>query len=161
MNEHITRRLRFENSSGIIYDRDSDDTMYESVVHTPNEAELHHMTMTCPNCGAVNPVSALTQGCPYCNTIFQVKDLYQRITNTSIPARLFMSYFITLIGGGFWELILSSVLVMTKQFNRDGRKRIPFWAYVTTKGKINRAFAPYDPYFSFEKFYVFDSYRVG
>lgn len=62
MNEHITRRLRFENSSGIIYDRDSDDTMYESVVHTPNEAELHHMTMTCPNCGAVNPVAALTQG---------------------------------------------------------------------------------------------------
>ena len=82
MNEHITRRLRFENSSGIIYDRDSDDTMYESVVHTPNEAELHHMTMTCPNCGAVNPVSALTQGCPYCNTIFQVKDLFPRITNT-------------------------------------------------------------------------------
>ena len=188
MNEHITRRLRFENSSGIIYDRDSDDTMYESVVHTPNEAELHHMTMTCPNCGAVNPVSALTQGCPYCNTVFQVKDLFPRITNTyfirdnnkmkrgniiwytilvvfllsvipclsdpdtPIPAGLFMSYFITLIGGGFWGLILSSVLVMTKQFNRDGRKRIPFWSYVTTKGKINRAFAPYDPYFSFEKF---------
>lgn len=82
MNEHITRRLRFENSSGIIYDRDSDDTMYESVVHTPNEAELHHMTMTCPNCGAVNPISALTQGCPYCNTVFQVKDLFPRITNT-------------------------------------------------------------------------------
>ena len=40
MNEHITRRLRFENSSGIIYDRDSDDTMYESVVHTPNDNDL-------------------------------------------------------------------------------------------------------------------------
>lgn len=82
MNEHITRRLRFENSSGIIYDRDSDDTMYESVVHTPNEAELHHMTMTCPNCGAVNPVAALTQGCPYCSTVFQIKDLFPRVTNT-------------------------------------------------------------------------------
>ena len=79
-------------------------------------------------------VSALTQGCPYCNTIFQVKDLFPRITNTyfirdnnkmkrgniiwytilvvfllsvipclsdpdtPIPARLFMSYFITLFG---------------------------------------------------------------
>lgn len=177
MNEHITRRLRFENSSGIIYDRDSDDTMYESVVHTPNEAELHHMTMTCPNCGAVNPVSALTQGCPYCNTVFQVKDLFPRITNTyfirnnasmknvnkrgstiwitmlvvflftfisflsdrenPIPASLIMSYFVTLIFGGITGLMLSSVLLIIKQFNRDGRKRIPFWSYVTAKGKIS------------------------
>lgn len=82
MNEHITRRLRFENSSGIIYDRDSDDTMYESVVHTPNEAELHHMTMTCPNCGAVNPVAALTQGLSILQYRFQIKDLFPRVTNT-------------------------------------------------------------------------------
>lgn len=192
MNEHITRRLRFENSSGIIYDRDSDDTMYESVVHTPNEAELHHMTMTCPNCGAVNPVAALTQGCPYCSTVFQIKDLFPRVTNTyfirnnasmknvnkrgstiwitmlvvflftfisflsdrenPIPASLIMSYFVTLIFGGITGLMLSSVLLIIKQFNRDGRKRIPFWSYVTAKGKISRAFAPYDPVFSFEKF---------
>ena len=48
--------------------------------------------------------------------------------------------------------IISIIIFMTKQFNRDGRKRIPFWSYVTTKGKVKSAFAPYDPYFSFEKF---------
>lgn len=37
--------------------------------------------------------------------------------------------------------------LIIKQFNRDGRKRIPFWSYVTAKGKISRAFAPYDPVF--------------
>ena len=82
MDERINRHLRFENTSGTIYDRKSDDIMYEVVVHTPNEAELHHMTMTCPNCGAVNPVAALTQGCPYCSTVFQIKDLFPSVTNT-------------------------------------------------------------------------------
>lgn len=160
MDERINRHLRFENTSGTIYDRKSDDIMYEVVVHTPNEAELHHMTMTCPNCGAVNPVAALTQGCPYCSTVFQIKDLFPRVTNTyfirnnasmknvnkrgstiritilvvflftfisflsdwenPIPASLIMSYFVTLIFGGITGLMLSSILLIIKQFNRDG-----------------------------------------
>lgn len=55
--------------------------------------------------------------------------------------------FVTLIFGGITGLMLSSILLIIKQFNRDGRKRIPFWSYVTAKGKISRAFAPYDPVF--------------
>jgi len=192
MYESVARRLQFQNSSGIIYERVTEDTMYETVVHTPNEQELTHMTMTCPSCGAVSPVAALTEGCPYCSTVFRINDLFPCVTNTffirensstknqkkigkttgitmlivflasaipllldretPIPQDLFMSYFLALILGGIFGYVISIIIVMVNQFNRDGRKRIPFWSYVTTKGKIKRAFAQYDPYFSFEKF---------
>ena len=163
MYEGVDRHLQFQNSTGIIYERVTEDTMYETVVHTPNEQELTRMSMTCPNCGAVSPVAALTEGCPYCRTVFRINDLFPRVTNTffipslldretPIPQALFMSFFVALIMGGIFGYIISIIIFMTKQFNRDGRKRIPFWSYVTTKGKVKSAFAPYDPYFSFEKF---------
>lgn len=192
MYEGVDRQLQFQNSTGIIYERVTEDTMYETVVHTPNEQELTRMSMTCPNCGAVSPVAALTEGCPYCRTVFRISDLFPRVTNiffirenastknqkkmgkatgitmlvfflacfipsfldreTPIPQALLMSFFVALIMGGIFGYIISIIIFMTKQFNRDGRKRIPFWSYVTTKGKVKSAFAPYDPYFSFEKF---------
>ena len=192
MYEGVDRHLQFQNSTGIIYERVTEDTMYETVVHTPNEQELTRMSMTCPNCGAVSPVAALTEGCPYCRTVFRISDLFPRVTNiffirenastknqkkmgkatgitmlvfflacfipsfldreTPIPQALLMSFFVALIMGGIFGYIISIIIFMTKQFNRDGRKRIPFWSYVTTKGKVKSAFAPYDPYFSFEKF---------
>ena len=57
MYEGVDRHLQFQNSTGIIYERVTEDTMYETVVHTPNEQELTRMSMTCPNCGAVSPVA--------------------------------------------------------------------------------------------------------
>ena len=125
MNEHITRRLRFENSSGIIYDRDSDDTMYESVVHTPNEAELHHMIMTCPNCGAVNPVAALTQCCPYCSTVFQIKDLFPRVTNTYFIRNNASMKNVNKRGSTIWITMLVVFLFTFISFLSDRENPIP------------------------------------
>ena len=70
MYEGVDRHLQFQNSTGIIYERVTEDTMYETVVHTPNEQELTRMSMTCPNCGAVSTVAALTEGCPYLSYSF-------------------------------------------------------------------------------------------
>ena len=81
MYEGVDRHLQFQNSTGTIYERVTEDTMYETVVHTPNEQELTRMSMTCPNCGAVSPVAALTEGCPYCRTVFRISDLFPRVTN--------------------------------------------------------------------------------
>ena len=65
MYEGVDRHLQFQNSTGIIYERVTEDTMYETVVHTPNEQELTRMSMTCPNCGA----KALTHTvCTACGT---------------------------------------------------------------------------------------------
>ena len=79
--EDISRQLTFSDQHTVLYERKLDQTMYETVVHSPNEAELTHMTMTCPNCGAVSPVSKLTEGCPYCHTCFKITDLFPRVTN--------------------------------------------------------------------------------
>ena len=79
--ENISRRIAFENAQGVIYDRTAEDVMYEMIVHSPNESELAHMDMTCPNCGAVSPVALLTEGCRYCGTRFRITDLFPRVTN--------------------------------------------------------------------------------
>lgn len=47
MYEGVDRHLQFQNSTGIIYERVTEDTMYETVVHTPNEQELTRMSMSC------------------------------------------------------------------------------------------------------------------
>lgn len=79
--ENISRRIAFENAQGVIYDRTVEEVMYEMIVHSPNENELAHMSMTCPNCGAVSPVALLTEGCRYCGTRFRITDLFPRVTN--------------------------------------------------------------------------------
>lgn len=79
--ENISRQIAFENAQGVIYDRTVEEVMYEMIVHSPNESELAHMDMTCPNCGAVSPVALLTEGCRYCGTRFRITDLFPRVTN--------------------------------------------------------------------------------
>lgn len=79
--EEINRTLRFANKKGTIYERKVEQVMYEMIVHTPNDALLSHITMTCPNCGAVSPVAVLEQGCRYCDTKFRIKDLFPRVVN--------------------------------------------------------------------------------
>lgn len=79
--ENISRHIAFENAQGVIYDRTAEEVMYEMIVHSPNEGELAHMSMTCPNCGAVSPVALLTESCRYCGTRFRITDLFPRVTN--------------------------------------------------------------------------------
>ncbi len=79
--ENIKRTIRFDNRKGSVYEREVEQVMYEIIVHTPNDAQLTHMTMTCPNCGAVSPVAALEKGCRYCGTRFRITDLFPRVVN--------------------------------------------------------------------------------
>lgn len=79
--EDIHRIIRFDNKKETIYEREVDQVMYEIIVHTPNDAQLPRITMTCPNCGAVSPATELEKGCNYCDTKFRMKDLFPRVVN--------------------------------------------------------------------------------
>lgn len=79
--EEINRTLRFENSQGTVYERNVEQVMYEVIAHTPNDAQLSHIRITCPNCGALNRVETLEKGCPYCDTRFRMTELFPRVVN--------------------------------------------------------------------------------
>lgn len=81
--EEIRHKFSFSNTSGELYSRDTEQVMYETIVHSPNEQQLPFITATCPSCGAVNLVSNLTEGCPYCGTKFRITDLFPRVMNLS------------------------------------------------------------------------------
>lgn len=81
MYENVSRKLSFENENGPVYERDTEMAMYEIVAHSPNEAQTQFIQVTCPNCGAVNSVAKLGEGCPYCGTVFRIKDLFPRVIN--------------------------------------------------------------------------------
>ena len=81
--EDIHHKLSFSNASGELYSRDTEQVMYETIVHSPNEQQLSFITATCPSCGAVNLVSNLTEGCPYCNMKFRMTDLFPHVMNLS------------------------------------------------------------------------------
>ena len=81
--EEIRHKFSFSNASGELYSRDTEQVMYETIVHSPNEQQLPFITATCPSCGAVNLVSNLTEGCPYCGTKFRMTDLFPRVMNLS------------------------------------------------------------------------------
>ena len=59
--ENISRKLRFDNTQGTLYERNAEQVMYQIIVHSPNETQLTNITATCPTCGAVSPVAALEE----------------------------------------------------------------------------------------------------
>lgn len=77
----ISRHIAFERGKNTVYDRMVEENMYETILHTPEEKELEHMELTCPNCGAVSPVASLVNGCSHCGTQFRINDLFPRVTN--------------------------------------------------------------------------------
>lgn len=79
--ENVSRKLSFEKENIPVHERETEMTMYEMIVHSPEEAQTRNIRMTCPNCGAVNSVAALGEGCPYCGTAFRIKDLFPRVVN--------------------------------------------------------------------------------
>lgn len=79
--ESVDKHLAFQKNGETIYKHNTEETMYETIIHSPNESELEHLLITCPNCGASCYVSELTGGCRYCNTQFQITDLFPRVTN--------------------------------------------------------------------------------
>ena len=79
--ENINRTILFDHMGDAIYERKVEQVMYEIIVHTPNDVHLSNITMTCPNCGAVSPVTELEEGCKYCDTKFCISDLFPRVVN--------------------------------------------------------------------------------
>lgn len=77
----ISRYISFARENETVYERRVEETMYEMILHTPEEKELAQMELTCPNCGAVSPVASLVNGCSYCGTHFRINDLFPRVTN--------------------------------------------------------------------------------
>lgn len=80
--ENISRELQFIRGTEVLYQRNVEQVMYEIIAHSPNEREMAHLMVTCPNCGCVSSVEQLGSGCPYCKTQFRVKDLFPRVINT-------------------------------------------------------------------------------
>ncbi len=79
--EQVTGKLSFHNANETVFEQKSEMTMYEIVVHTPDQAKANHIRITCPQCGAVNSALKLEEGCPYCGTRFQIRDLFPRVVN--------------------------------------------------------------------------------
>lgn len=79
--EQVTHHLSFQREENLLYEHTVDEVMYTNIIHTPNEKEYNHMMITCPDCGAVSSVTELTNGCRYCGTQFQIRDLFPRVTN--------------------------------------------------------------------------------
>ncbi|MGN0431320.1 MAG: hypothetical protein ACI4EQ_03090 [Lachnospiraceae bacterium] len=79
--EEINRMIRFENAQGPVYEREVEQVMYDIIIHTPNDEQISHITMTCPNCVAVSQVATLEEGCKYCGTRFRITDLFPRVVN--------------------------------------------------------------------------------
>ena len=79
--EQVSGKLSVYNENETIFEEKSEMTMYEIVVHTPDQAKADHIKITCPQCGAVNFALKLEKGCPYCDTRFQIKDLFPRVVN--------------------------------------------------------------------------------
>ena len=57
-----------------------DNKLLYTIITWLNHGETQ-ASYCCPNCGAISDVSALLQGCPYCNTRFVMSDLFPKITN--------------------------------------------------------------------------------
>lgn len=190
--EEVTRRIEFQKNDTTLYKKNDYETMYETIIHSPNEEQLENLNQTCPNCGAISPVAELTKGCKYCNTQFEITDLFPRVVNhyfvnnsvsykatplirntyciciglvfivslvpglldkeLAPPFAFLFSYFMSLFVGGICGFLISRIIMLLSLFNNGGRKRIPFFASISAKGKITRTMSRYDRYFSFDKF---------
>lgn len=102
--ENIHRKMAFVGARGTLYEREVDQVMYEIIAHTPNDAQTENITVTCPNCGSLSPVSELEEGCRYCDTRFKITDLFPRVVNL---------YFLKSYSIANTKLILQNTMVAT------------------------------------------------
>lgn len=81
--EYRTCRLSriFYRNQKKVYEKEQDSTFYEIITDVHNGHAVEGDVYTCPNCGAVSTVGALQKGCPYCDTFFQMPDLFPKVTN--------------------------------------------------------------------------------
>ncbi len=75
-----TTRSFFRNGSKI-YEKEQDTILYQIITDVQNQDIVVKDTYSCPSCGAVSPIEALQNGCPYCGTFFKMSDLFPKVTN--------------------------------------------------------------------------------
>lgn len=54
---------------------------YQVITNVNNGDAVAEDLYPCPACGAISKIGALQNGCPYCGTFFEMKELFPKITN--------------------------------------------------------------------------------
>lgn len=64
-----------------IYNKEQNSNFYQIVTDLKAGVPSDDEPYVCPNCGAVNTVRELQQGCKFCRTRFNMDDLYPKVSN--------------------------------------------------------------------------------
>lgn len=65
----------------VIYKKGQNEILYQTITNVKEGNMVGDDLYTCPNCGAVSKIKELREGCPYCGTFFEMKDLFPKVTN--------------------------------------------------------------------------------
>lgn len=81
--EYRTCRLSrsFYRNQKKVYEKKKNFLFYQIITNVFNADVAAGDLYTCPNCGAINKIASLQKGCPYCDTFFEMKDLFPKVTN--------------------------------------------------------------------------------
>lgn len=76
----IKKQYKINNS--VIYNERKYPYYYFTIYDIDNKPNYNELLYNCPNCGSPSQINILeSNGCPYCNTKFIVKDLFPKISN--------------------------------------------------------------------------------
>lgn len=64
-----------------IYEKKKNYLFYQIITNVFHSDVAAGDLYTCPSCGAISQIAALQKGCPYCDTFFEMKDLFPKVTN--------------------------------------------------------------------------------
>lgn len=70
----------------------------------------------------------------------------------SLAAALFSAYITAFLPGSFLGLIIGNIRMISAAMDNGGRKRIPFYGFVSARSRITSLLQKSDPYFSYDKF---------
>ncbi len=80
-NKVLQRKTKVINSQGkTIYKGDDGEIGYVSITELNHESVDETDTYVCSNCGAISTIRELLDGCPYCNTRYEMDDLYPTVS---------------------------------------------------------------------------------
>lgn len=76
----MERELIFSKEGTQKYKRRENDVMYVTNTDVFSQNVTGTEAITCPNCGAVSTINELQNGCSYCNTKFDMSEIYPKYT---------------------------------------------------------------------------------
>ena len=81
---------KFKRGKKILHKNKRNCNFYQIVTNYKNKQLVEDEDYSCPNCGGFNKIKDLVNGCAYCETKFQMDDLFPKVTNY---------YFVDDVGG--------------------------------------------------------------